>query len=38
MQNRRVNAIPITLEEARRKTRLRGNVAFLEDEDIINPG
>ncbi|KAI6178509.1 FHA domain-containing protein [Aphelenchoides besseyi] len=37
MQNRRVTAIPITQEEAKRKKRPRGNVTFLEAEDVINP-
>lgn len=36
-QNRRIPQLPISLEEARRKKRPRGNVAFLEEEDIINP-
>jgi nuclear inhibitor of protein phosphatase 1 len=36
-QNRRVPQIPITLEEARQKKKPRGNVLFLEDEDVINP-
>ncbi|KAH7691339.1 hypothetical protein AAVH_40148, partial [Aphelenchoides avenae] len=36
-QNRRIAPIPITLEEARSKQRPRGNVAFLEDEEVINP-
>lgn len=37
MQNRRIPTIPITLEEARRKSKKRGNVVFLKDEEIINP-
>lgn len=37
-QNRRILQLPISLEEARRKKRPRGNVAFLEQEEIINPG
>ncbi|CAI2321484.1 unnamed protein product [Caenorhabditis sp. 36 PRJEB53466] len=36
-QNRRIPQLPISLEEARRKKRPRGNVAFLEEEEIINP-
>ncbi|CAJ0938174.1 unnamed protein product, partial [Mesorhabditis belari] len=36
-QNRRITAVPISNEEARRKQRPRGNVAFIEQEDIINP-
>lgn len=36
--NRRIPIIPISLEDARRKKRQRGNVAFLEEETIINPG
>uniref|UniRef100_A0A1I7T4I1 FHA domain-containing protein n=1 Tax=Caenorhabditis tropicalis TaxID=1561998 RepID=A0A1I7T4I1_9PELO len=36
-QNRSIPQLPISLEEARRKKRPRGNVAFLEEEDIINP-
>lgn len=35
--NRRIPAIPISLEDARRKKRQRNNVAFLEEETIINP-
>lgn len=35
--NRRIPAIPISIEDARRKKRERGNVAFLEEETIINP-
>uniref|UniRef100_A0A9J2Q705 FHA domain-containing protein n=2 Tax=Ascaris TaxID=6251 RepID=A0A9J2Q705_ASCLU len=35
--NRRIPVIPISLEDARRKKRQRGNVAFLEEETIINP-
>ncbi|PAV77744.1 hypothetical protein WR25_22721 isoform B [Diploscapter pachys] len=35
--NRRIPALPISLEEARRKKRPRGNVAFIEEEEIINP-
>lgn len=38
MQNRRIPAIPITIEEARRKKRPRENVVFLDEEEIINPG
>lgn len=38
MQNRRISAIPISIEEARRKLRPRNNVVFLEDEEVINPG
>ncbi|CAB3407932.1 unnamed protein product [Caenorhabditis bovis] len=36
-QNRRIPNLPISLEEARRKKRPRGNVAFIEEEEIINP-
>uniref|UniRef100_A0A915PY74 5'-nucleotidase n=1 Tax=Setaria digitata TaxID=48799 RepID=A0A915PY74_9BILA len=36
--NRRIPVIPISLEDARRKKRPRGNVAFIEEETIINPG
>lgn len=36
--NRRISQIPITLEEARRKSRPRNNIQFAEEEDIINPG
>lgn len=36
--NRRIPAIPISLEDSRRKKRPRGNVAFIEEETIINPG
>uniref|UniRef100_A0A8R1TJY0 FHA domain-containing protein n=1 Tax=Onchocerca volvulus TaxID=6282 RepID=A0A8R1TJY0_ONCVO len=35
--NRRIPVIPISLEDARRKKRQRGNVAFIEEETIINP-
>ncbi|VDK68899.1 unnamed protein product [Litomosoides sigmodontis] len=35
--NRRIPVIPISLEDARRKKRPRGNVAFIEEETIINP-
>uniref|UniRef100_A0A0N5ALC8 FHA domain-containing protein n=1 Tax=Syphacia muris TaxID=451379 RepID=A0A0N5ALC8_9BILA len=35
--NRRIQVIPISLEDARRKKRQRGNVSFLEEETIINP-
>ncbi|MFH4975547.1 hypothetical protein AB6A40_002256 [Gnathostoma spinigerum] len=35
--NRRIPMIPISIEDARRKKRQRGNVAFLEEETIINP-
>ena len=37
-QNRRIPQLPISAEEARRKKRPRGNVAFVEEEEIINPG
>ncbi|KAI6182671.1 FHA domain-containing protein [Aphelenchoides bicaudatus] len=37
MNNRRIQAIPITIEEARRKSRPRNNVVFLEQEEVINP-
>lgn len=36
-QNRRIPQLPISVEEARRKKRPRGNVAFLEEEEVINP-
>ncbi|ETN78186.1 FHA domain protein [Necator americanus] len=36
--NRRIPQLPISVEEARRKKRPRGNVAFIEQEEIINPG
>uniref|UniRef100_A0A8R1I4D6 Uncharacterized protein n=1 Tax=Caenorhabditis japonica TaxID=281687 RepID=A0A8R1I4D6_CAEJA len=36
-QNRRIPQLPISIEEARRKKRPRGNVAFLEEEEVINP-
>ncbi|CAD6186315.1 unnamed protein product [Caenorhabditis auriculariae] len=36
-QNRRIPQLPISVEEARRKKRPRGNVVFLDAEDIINP-
>ncbi|CAJ0574040.1 unnamed protein product, partial [Mesorhabditis spiculigera] len=36
-QNRRAQIIPQSAEEARRKKRPRGNVAFIEEEDVINP-
>ncbi|KAE9419058.1 hypothetical protein Angca_003393 [Angiostrongylus cantonensis] len=36
--NRRIPQLPISAEEARRKKRPRGNVAFIEQEEIINPG
>ncbi|KAK0425413.1 hypothetical protein QR680_009187 [Steinernema hermaphroditum] len=35
--NRRIPQIPITVEEARRKKKPRGNVSFVEDETVINP-
>ncbi|VDO18757.1 unnamed protein product [Heligmosomoides polygyrus] len=35
--NRRIPQLPISVEEARRKKRPRGNVAFIEQEEIINP-
>uniref|UniRef100_A0A1I7YJP3 FHA domain-containing protein n=1 Tax=Steinernema glaseri TaxID=37863 RepID=A0A1I7YJP3_9BILA len=35
--NRRIPQIPITPEEARRKKKPRGNVAFVEDDTVINP-
>ncbi|KAL6732411.1 hypothetical protein Aduo_003173 [Ancylostoma duodenale] len=35
--NRRIPQLPISAEEARRKKRPRGNVAFIEQEEIINP-
>ncbi|CAI5439050.1 unnamed protein product [Caenorhabditis angaria] len=35
--NRKIPQLPISLEEARRKKRPRGNVAFIEEEDVINP-
>ncbi|CAI4226518.1 unnamed protein product [Auanema sp. JU1783] len=35
--NRRIPQLPISEEEARRKKRRRGNVSFIEEEDVINP-
>uniref|UniRef100_A0A1I7WYD3 ZP domain-containing protein n=1 Tax=Heterorhabditis bacteriophora TaxID=37862 RepID=A0A1I7WYD3_HETBA len=35
--NRRIPQLPISVEEARRKTRPRGNVSYIEEEEIINP-
>uniref|UniRef100_A0A915CLS9 FHA domain-containing protein n=1 Tax=Ditylenchus dipsaci TaxID=166011 RepID=A0A915CLS9_9BILA len=36
-QNRRIPQIPITIEEARKKSRARPRLKFTDEEDIINP-
>ncbi|CAD5209623.1 unnamed protein product [Bursaphelenchus xylophilus] len=37
MQNKRLPAIPCTVEECRKKKRPRNKVVFLAEEDVINP-